>query len=208
METSDDQIFIMRERIDTLIDEEKWEKAIDVAASTLETYTKKYEEDPDENLGDYTHALEIRANLHRDQGELEVAEEQYVKIVDLMRESQSYPEVCGRVGANLAMIYENRELTIEAMKFYVWSLENLVLVDPPKPLDIAGVNNNLAYLYEIEGYFDEAEVLFNRALTTYKDELGDNGTRVGDVYNNLGGLFYRQNKNEFSFKNSRASKRA
>ena len=190
MEAIEDFIFVMRDRIETLIANGKWDEAKVSAESTLETFTEKYEQDSS-HVGDYCRALEIRANLYRDQGEIEEAERLYTKIVELLRYTPGFPGVCGRVGANLAMIYEDKELLDEARSFYLWSLENLEITDPPLQVEMAGVLNNLAYLYETEHFLDKAEELFLRALSINKAELGKEHEATADVYNNLGGLYYR-----------------
>lgn len=187
---SNDLIGMMRERVQTYVARESWDEAESSASTTLETIQSRYEADPS-LVGDYARALEIRADLLRDKGDIMDAQDQYYQIVDLLRDTADYPRVCGRVGANLALILEDQQETSEAVNYYIWALENLNLADPAMPLEKAGVLNNLAYIYEENQQLTEAESHFMEALAINKEVLGTNHESTADVWNNLGGLYYR-----------------
>ena len=192
-EENDDLIAMMRERVETQKEKRNWTEAESAANTTVDTFKERYDEDP-EKIGDYARALEIKANLYRDLGDQNQAQELYGQIIDLLENSTSYQRICGRVGANLAIIYEDQEMLEDARNFYCWSLENFEVADPPMPLEMAGVLNNLAFLYERQHYLEEAEDLFMRALKINKQELGTKNESTADVWNNLGGLYYRSGK--------------
>ena len=189
-EEHSDLIDIMNERVEAHKANGDWEGAENTATTTVETYLQRCQSDST-NVGDYARALEIKANLYRDQGKYNDAQQIYEGIVELLNENPNHPDVCGRVGANIALLCEEQELYDDAMNFYIWALENFDLANPKMPLETAGVLNNLAYLYENTQHLDEAEKLFLRALNINTEELGSDHESTADVWNNLGGLYYR-----------------
>lgn len=191
----DDMILFIRDRVETQVQEGNWAEAEETANSTITTFKERYKRNP-VKVGDYARALEIKANIRRDQGNKGAAKKLYCTVVELLRETEGYWNLCGRVGANLASIHEDDDEIEEARSFYQWSLDNLQYADPPMPLERAGVYNNLAYLYERDHHLDEAEQLFLHALEINQAELGPKDSGTADVLNNLGGLYYRSG--EFS----------
>lgn len=185
-----DLIDIMNQRIEAHKARGDWEGAGNTATTIVETYLERYQSDAS-NIGHYARTLEIKADFYRDAGKQFDAQKTYKTIIDLLAENPNHPDICGRVGANIALLCEGDELFDDAIKFYLWALENLELADPKMPLEIAGVTNNLAYLYENTQNMDEAEKLFLKALNINTEVLGHEHESTADVWNNLGGLYYR-----------------
>ena len=190
---SNDLLSVMRARISDLKREGDWEGALSAAETLVGSTRDTYEFEP-ETLLNYISALEILANIYRDTGNQKKAQTEYTKVIDLLENHKGFYDRIGIAAANVASIMYDQEMVDEAKEYFKWSLENLEVADPPAPLEIAGVLNNLAFLYEEEQRYDEAESLFMRALKINSEQLGMNDVATADVCNNLGGLFYKNGK--------------
>ena len=60
--------------------------------------------------------------------------------------------------------------------------------------DFASTLNNLAYLYDSQGRYDQAEPLYLQALELRKRLLGEDHPDVAQSLNNLAGLYYSQGR--------------
>lgn len=184
---------MMSERIQSLIDKGDWEGALSTAKTTVNTALENYEADPS-NLEDYVYSLEILGNVYRDHKNQADATEAYQKIIRVLEEEQGYNLYKGKASANLAMIQEDQCMPYEAKEYYKWAIQQLELADPPAPLELSGTYNNLAFIYENEKRYNEAEDLFTKALVISREELGGKDTTTADIWNNLGGLLYKAGK--------------
>jgi tetratricopeptide (TPR) repeat protein len=59
---------------------------------------------------------------------------------------------------------------------------------------VAGSLNNLAYLYQSQGRYDEAEPLYRQALELRRELLGERHPQVATSLNNLAGLYESQGR--------------
>ncbi len=186
-------IEMMEGRVEALKAKSDWSGAQTTAATTVDSAREQYDADPT-TVGVYAKAVEIQANVYRDYGDKETAQTLYSAIVDLLEDTFDYRALCGRVGANLALFYEEQELLEDAVNFYSWALENFENANPPEWGEAAGVLNNMAFLYENDGNIPQAEALFMKALQINNDNFGPNHEATADVWNNLGGLHYKAGK--------------
>ncbi len=112
---------------------------------------------------------------------------------------------------NLALLYKSQGRYIEAEVLYQKSLNYLRLFRYGTAASVSGIIssreeyriyynyvatslNNLAGLYEEQGRFNEAEPLYERSLSFFKQELGDNHPDVATSLDNLASIYQSQGR--------------
>src|SRR5205823_4670761 len=60
--------------------------------------------------------------------------------------------------------------------------------------DVAGSLNNLAYLYDHQGRYEDAQPLFKRSLDIFEKALGPHHPNVATALNNLAVLYHEQRR--------------
>jgi tetratricopeptide (TPR) repeat protein len=145
---------------------------------------------------DLVDGLELRGQLHRYLGEFENARDDYAEALSLLKDVQDSDEVVGRICAGLAVSYELSGEPFKAKSYYKGAIKTLRQLEPLPVVDIAELNNNLAFIYESEEKYDKAETCFLDALKSCYEELGPNHSQTAVLYNNVGSFYFKLEHDE------------
>ncbi len=89
---------------------------------------------------------------------------------------------------NLGIVYQLTGRTTDAIAAYRMSV-NLLTKFPEAQVQIASTLNNIATLLQDLHRYKEAEQLFQKVLSIYRSNFGENHLYVATAYNNLGQLY-------------------
>ncbi len=145
---------------------------------------------------DLLRGLELRADFYRRSGDLESAKADYVEALGLMSSSANSDEGIGRVCTGLAVVHEQNGASDLAKSFYQRAIAAFERLTPRPRVDIADIRNNLAFIYEADGNFDEAETCLLAALKTCHESLGPDHEKTAVLYNNVGTLYFKVEHDE------------
>lgn len=167
----------------------------DLASKAVEKVRGKLETDLLSKL-DLVESLELRGELYRSFGEFDQACVDYEEALSLLKGVQDADEVVGRVCGGLAVSYELSGDNFKAKSYYKGAVKTLSELDPKPVLEIAELNNNLAFIYEGEDEHDQAENCFLDALKSCYEEYGSEHRQTAVFYNNLGGFYFKLEHDE------------
>jgi tetratricopeptide (TPR) repeat protein len=146
--------------------------------------------------GDLVEGLELRGQLHRYLGDFEKARDDYSEALALLEDARDVDEVVGRICAGLAVSYDLNGESFKAKSYYKGAIKTLRGLDPVPVVDVADLNNNLAFIYEAEEKYDKAETCFLDSLKSCYEELGSNHRETAVFYNNLGSFYFKLEHDE------------
>jgi tetratricopeptide (TPR) repeat protein len=135
--------------------------------------------------------LEVAGDFYREAGEGEKAVEAYEEALRLLGTHRESDESIGRLCAGLAVTHDLAGRTLEAKALYERAVVCFERLSPPSLLDVAELSNNLAFIYEAEENFDEAETLFLKALRITHEQLGEFHQQTAALCNNVGSLYFK-----------------
>lgn len=136
-------------------------------------------------------AFEDKANLHREKGEHEKAVTAYNDALNLLSSDPKNSESAGRIWSSLAVIHELEGRTVDAKSSYERAIACFEKLTPPALLDIADLSNNLAFIFEAEDNFDQAETLLLNALKISHETLGEKHEQTAALCNNVASLYFK-----------------
>ncbi|MEN8774622.1 MAG: tetratricopeptide repeat protein [Akkermansiaceae bacterium] len=140
--------------------------------------------------------LELRGDLFRYLEDSEKARDDYEEVLSLLKEVQDADGTVGRVCAELAVSYDLSGDGSKAKSYYKEAIRTLRGLDPLPVIDIAELNNNLAFIYESEEEYDKAETCFLDALKSCYEELGPEHKETAVFYNNVGSFYFKLEHDE------------
>ncbi|MES2996285.1 MAG: tetratricopeptide repeat protein [Verrucomicrobiota bacterium] len=140
-------------------------------------------------IDSFVSALEIRAELHREMGDYEAAQDDYRQAIDQLDTRPDKIAEVGRLHAGLGATYDAVGKIDKAADHWLRAISCFEAFDPPLDLDIAGLCNNLGFLYKSVGEFDHAESQFLRALEILHANYGTDHEETATVSSNLGALY-------------------
>ncbi|MDA7672715.1 tetratricopeptide repeat protein [Akkermansiaceae bacterium] len=185
-----DFLHLLEDQVHTLHDDGKVDEARQAADTAVGKARSTVGSDAD-SKNELAHSLEVKADLHRSQGEMDEATADYQEALGLLGFDRGNDEAIGRVCASLAVVHDSEERTIEAKSLYERSIACFERLTPPALLDVADLSNNLAFIYEAEDNFDQAETLFLKALRISHEEFGQDHEQTASFCNNVGGLYFK-----------------
>lgn len=145
---------------------------------------------------DLVEGLELRGKLHRYLGHFEKAREDYTEALSLLKDVEGVKDVVGRVCAGLAVSCELSGDAFKAKSYYKGAIKTFGELESAPILEIADLNNNLAFIYEAEEKFDKAETCFLEALKLAHGELGANDRQTAVFFNNTGSFYFKLGHDE------------
>ncbi|MDP0501895.1 MAG: tetratricopeptide repeat protein, partial [Verrucomicrobiota bacterium JB022] len=183
-------LHMLESRVESLIEKGRFEEARETAEAAV-SKARSLHASGDNGIVELALSLEVMGDLLRQSGDYHEGREAYEEALELLRKQRANHEQRGRVSASLAVLNDLDDMPAEAKRFYERAIAHFRRLDPPALLDIADLSNNLAFFYDAEGNFEEAEGLLLEALKISHEELGSEHEQTGLVCNNLGGLYYR-----------------
>ena len=160
---------------------------------------KKAREDTEVDLlsgQDLVRGLELRGDLHRQLGGYDEARSDYDEALALMGSATGMDEAVGRICAGLAIVHESRGENEIAKSFYQRAIAAYERLTPPAVITAADLKNNLAFIYEAEGDFDNAETFLLSALKSCHETLGLDHPKTAVLCNNVGTLYFKADHDE------------
>ena len=180
---------ILRERVAKLVEEGNFDEAVHAASAAVEKAQQSLSPDLD-SIDEFASALEVRGELYRSIGRHAEAREDFKGAIDQLENRPDRLPQLARLHATLGAVYDDLGQPDRAGNFWETALELFTKLDPPAPLDVALMANNLAYLRKTAGDIDGAETYFLKALQIYHETLGENHEETATVCNNLGALYH------------------
>ena len=181
-------ITILRDRVGELCSDGNFAEAKHCANAAVEKAEKELSSDVD-SIEAFASALEVRGDLLRSMGEMEAARDDYKQAIDQLEGRLDLSAQLGRLHAGLGAVHDelgNVPLTIELWEQALYFFEK---AQPPAPLDVASLSNNIAFLKKSLGDTDGAENAFLKALEIMHRVLGQSHDETACVCNNLGALY-------------------
>jgi tetratricopeptide (TPR) repeat protein len=181
-------IGILRDRVESLRANGDLDEALHAANAAVEktqhTLSAEYE-----SIDNFASCLELRAGIHRELGQYELARDDYRQAIDQLDGRLDRLDQIGRLRAGLGSVYDSLGNTQRAIEVWEKALDCFERHEPPLMLDIAAISNNLGALTKASGDLNAAENYYLRALEIMHSELGKNHEETADVSNNLGALY-------------------
>ncbi|MCU0794974.1 MAG: tetratricopeptide repeat protein [Akkermansiaceae bacterium] len=182
-------IQILRDRVNKLVSEGNYDEAVHAASAAVEKAQQALSSDL-ESIDEFANTLELRGELYRSIGRPEDAREDFKGAIDQLDNRPDRQLQIARLHATLGAVYDDLGQTDRAGSFWEKALELFEKQEPPSPLDVALMANNLAYLRKTSGDIDGAETYFLKALQIYHELLGPDHEETATVSNNLGALYH------------------
>merc|ERR1719301_504649 len=146
-------------------------------------------------LPEYASLLSMKADILREEGRLEEAEEFARRALALQEGSEETPELAVSLNGLGSIMHDQRKYKF-AVKHYMRALSvNLKTVGPTHP-ETAATYNNLGNVYQDSGDDDAAERYYMKCLEIQK-ELFDKqtpGPELAASYNNIATILVRQER--------------
>ncbi len=179
---------ILSERVERLLAEKNYDEAVHAASAAVEKAQQLLSSDP-ATVDDFVGALELRAELYRSLRRMEEAQEDYKQAIDQLDNRDDRVLQMARLHATYGALHDEMGRPQRAADLWRKSLELFERAEPPAPLDVILMANNLAYVMKKEGNFDDAETYFLKALELCHKALGPDHEETATVSNNLGALY-------------------
>lgn len=186
---------MLSERVIELVNQGKWNDAMRSAEAAVEKARQSNGGDQADTVC-LAATLEIKADLHRQQGLLEEARVSYLEAMELLNGDSKYTEILARISASIGVLYDQSENDEEAILYYERSIELYERLDPPMQLEIADICNNLGFIYRSLGNMDTAETLLLKGLEICHNELGAKHEKTAILCNNVGALYLKSGFDE------------
>ena len=180
---------LMRERVLALCAEGNLDEALHAANASVEKAQQLLSPDFD-TIDAFASALEVRADLTRQMGLLEGARDDYKQAIDQLDNRPDRFDQLGRLHAGLGAVYDADGKPERAAELWEQAMRYFEKADPPLPLDVAAMANNLAFLKKAQGDMEIAESHFLKALEILHNTLGPDHEETASVSNNLGALYH------------------
>lgn len=185
---------MLRERVDKLSAEGKWEDAIRASVTHVEKARESVSDGDLESLLQLSEALESRGDLLRTHGYLEEGRIAYLEALELLNGRIEFTESLARISCSIGVLYDMVENDQEAITFFTRAKELYERLGKEFIEPIADICNNLAFIYRALNHFDEAEKLFLRALQICHQKHGETHEKTALIYNNLAALYLASGK--------------
>lgn len=181
-------IAILQDRVETLRASGNLKEALHAANAAVEKSQHTLGPDLD-SIDAFASALEIRGDVQRELGELELARDDYRQALDQLQNRPDRFDQVGRLHAALGAAYDSLELEQRAVNHWVKAIEFFEKSEPPLLLDVATLSNNLGFIAKANGDLDSAESHFLKALEIVHSQLGQEHEQTATVSSNLGALY-------------------
>ncbi|MEY3898201.1 MAG: hypothetical protein RLZZ214_3722 [Verrucomicrobiota bacterium] len=191
-------IGILQDRVGSLRAAGNLSEALHAATAALEKSQQTLGPNLD-SIDAFATTLEIRGDVYRELGELELARDDYRQAIDQLQERPDRFDQIGRLHAALGAAYDGLGREEQAISHWQKAIEFFEKHEPPLLLDIAAMANNLGFIAKANGDLDTAESHFLRALEIVHSQLGQEHEQTATVSSNLGALyqaagFYEQSR--------------
>ncbi len=181
-------IGILQDRVETLRAAGDLDEALHAATAAVEKAQHSLGPDLD-SIDAFASALEIRGDVHRELGNLELARDDYRQALDQLEDRPDRYAQTGRLYAGLGAAYDAMGREDKAGEKWHQAISFFERHEPPLMLDVAAMTNNLGFLYKAAGNLDMAETQFLRALEILHSQLGQDHEQTATVSSNLGALY-------------------
>lgn len=181
-------IGILQDRVETLRASGNLSEALHAATAAVEKAQQTLGPNLD-SIDAFASALEIRGDIHRQLGNLELARDDYRQAIDQLQDRPDRYGQVGRLHAGLGAAYDGLGLEERAISHWQKAIEFFEQNEPPLLLDIAAMANNLGFIAKANGDLDTAESHFLRALEIVHSQLGQEHEQTATVSSNLGALY-------------------
>jgi tetratricopeptide (TPR) repeat protein len=181
-------IGILQDRVESLRASGNIPEALHAASAAVEKAQQALDPSLD-TIDAFASALEIRGDLHRELGNLELARDDYRQAIDQLLERPDRFAQVGRLHAGLGAAYDGLRLEESAIRHWEKAIGFFEQNTPPLLLDIAAMANNLGFMAKAKGDLDTAESHFLRALEIVHSQLGQEHEQTATVSSNLGALY-------------------
>ncbi|MBB5350384.1 tetratricopeptide (TPR) repeat protein [Haloferula luteola] len=179
---------LLRERVQTLLAQKNYDEAVHAASAAVEKAQQTLSGDPD-SVDAFVGALEVRAELFRSLQRFQEAKEDYKQAIDQLDSREDRLHQMARLHATYGALHDELGQPERAAELWTTSLDIFEKADPPAPLDVILMANNLAFLMKSQGNLDDAETYFLKALEISHKTLGSDHEETATVSNNLGALY-------------------
>ncbi len=179
----------------TLFDEGKIKEAHELTEKTLDEIRMRLGSNDKVEI-ELALALEVQSDFHRALNDHTKAESGYLEAIHFLDRNEGYEEDSARIHASMAVLHDFGGDPNDAKEYYVKAIERYEDLEDPANLDVADFCNNLAYIYEANENFSQAEASFKKALTLTQSELGMDHDVTALRYNNLGTFYFKQDQQE------------
>jgi tetratricopeptide (TPR) repeat protein len=181
-------IGILQDRVETLRASGNLSEALHAATAAVEKAQQTLGPNLD-SIDAFASALEIRGDIYRQLGNLELARDDYRQAIDQLQDRPDRYGQVGRLHAGLGAAYDGLGLEERAISHWQKAIEFFEQNEPPLLLDIAAMANNLGFISKANGDLDTAESHFLRALEIVHSQLGQEHEQTATVSSNLGALY-------------------
>ncbi len=181
-------IGILQDRVETLRASGNLSEALHAATAAVEKAQQTLGPNLD-SIDAFASALEIRGDIHRQLGNMELARDDYRQAIDQLQDRPDRYGQVGRLHAGLGAAYDGLGLEERAISHWQKAIEFFEQNEPPLLLDIAAMANNLGFIAKSNGDLDTAESHFLRALEIVHSQLGQEHEQTATVSSNLGALY-------------------
>lgn len=191
-------IGILQDRVESLRAAGNLKEALHASNAAVEKAQQTLSPNLD-SIDAFATTLEIRGDIHRELGNLELARDDYRQAIDQLQERPDRFDQVGRLHAALGAAYDGLGIEEKAAIHWERAIEYFEKNDPPLLLDVAAMANNLGFISKANGDLDGAETHFLRALEILHSQLGQQDEQTATVSSNLGALyqtsgFYEQSR--------------
>lgn len=181
---------ILRDRVAHLCAEGNITEALHAATAAVLKAEQELSSDLD-SIEVFALVLEVRGDLYRQLGEAENARDDYRQAIDQLNNRLDLAEQLGRLHAALGAVHDDLENFERAIHHWEVAISYFEKTQPPSPMMIAALSNNIAYLKKSLGDLDGAETSLLVALEIFHRELGPDDDETASVCNNLGALYHQ-----------------
>jgi tetratricopeptide (TPR) repeat protein len=181
-------IGILQDRVGLLRASGNLSEALHAATAAVEKAQQTLGPNLD-SIDAFASALEIRGDVHRELGNLELARDDYRQAIDQLPDRPDRYDQVGRLHAGLGAAYDGLGQEERAISHWQKAIECFEQNEPPLLLDIAAMANNLGFIAKANGDLDGAESQFLRALEIVHSQLGQEHEQTATVSSNLGALY-------------------
>ena len=156
-------IGILQDRVESLRAAGNLSEALHAATAAVEKAQQTLGPNLD-SIDAFASTLEIRGDVYRELGNLELARDDYRQAIDQLQNRPDRFDQVGRLHAALGAAYDGLGLEERAISHWQKAIEFFEKHEPPLLLDIAAMANNLGFIAKANGDLDTAESHFLRAL--------------------------------------------